>query len=170
MVAPYTGAWIEIYGNAVLPSFSISRSLHGSVDWNQNITSMYRMFSDVAPYTGAWIEISILSRKILNNRSRSLHGSVDWNLWLCLIQCWLHRSLPTRERGLKSFVGLICHTLHPVAPYTGAWIEIGHNANKIKKFDSRSLHGSVDWNAIFNCLNRRCEAVAPYTGAWIEIS
>ena len=54
MVAPFTGAWIEI-----------SRSLPTA----QGIR--------VAPFTGAWIEISIWLVTTQRNTSRSLHGSVD---------------------------------------------------------------------------------------------
>ena len=56
------------------------------------------------------------------------------------------KSLPTRERGLKSSTScrFSCGTV--VAPYTGAWIEI------------RNTH----------VLFIR-DIVAPYTGAWIEI-
>ena len=53
-VAPYTGAWIEIFGLLVLC---------------QQV--------GVAPYTGAWIEMEI-PPSILNGAcSRTLHGCVD---------------------------------------------------------------------------------------------
>ena len=54
IVAPYTGAWIEI-SNTIAPSGVIT----------------------VAPYTGAWIEINALSSSTLTVGGRSLHGSVD---------------------------------------------------------------------------------------------
>jgi len=53
-VAPFTGAWIEI-----------KRYLDGS------ITSM------VAPFTGAWIEIMMETILTLNLIRRTLHGCVD---------------------------------------------------------------------------------------------
>ena len=54
LVAPYTGAWIEI-------------TFVGEVE----------NFIEVAPYTGAWIEIadSIINRS--NSSCRTLHGCVD---------------------------------------------------------------------------------------------
>ena len=54
MVAPFTGAWIEI-----APS------------------TMIRYKRKVAPFTGAWIEIAKLNALTCNAISRSLHGSVD---------------------------------------------------------------------------------------------
>ena len=54
IVAPLTGAWIEI-----------------SYD-----TSVKRI-TEVAPLTGAWIEIMVNSAAGLLGRSRSPHGSVD---------------------------------------------------------------------------------------------
>ena len=54
MVAPYTGAWIEICVE-IAPS----------------------SLSSVAPYTGAWIEITFGPPIVIGCDSRSLHGSVD---------------------------------------------------------------------------------------------
>ena len=76
MVAPYTGAWIEISTTA---------------------STCRRTF--VAPYTGAWIEICTVGKT---------HPKM--------------KSLPTRERGLKS-----------------AREEMQKDIDK-----GRSLHGSVD--------------------------
>mgnify|MGYP001016895650 CR=1 FL=1 len=53
-VAPYTGAWIEI--------------VWGNPDHQGNA---------VAPYTGAWIEITCFQRVATVWQRRSLHGSVD---------------------------------------------------------------------------------------------
>ena len=53
-VAPFTGAWIEIF----------------------QYTSMENMVP-VAPFTGAWIEICRLSGDGGAPSGRSLHGSVD---------------------------------------------------------------------------------------------
>ncbi|WP_404351932.1 hypothetical protein [Caproicibacterium sp. XB2] len=57
-----------------------------------------------------------------------------------------HKSLPTRERGLKYLCKKQIHIVRGVAPYTGAWIEIAPQ-----------------------CLCNSFQYVAPYTGAWIEI-
>ena len=54
MVAPYTGAWIEIQHK-----------------------KLYNINKYVAPYTGAWIEIVEKSNKGFKWECRSLHGSVD---------------------------------------------------------------------------------------------
>ena len=55
-------------------------------------------------------------------------------------------SLPSRERGLKSYLELAELTEKYVAPFTGAWIEIALGV-EIPGLDH----------------------VAPFTGAWIEI-
>ena len=54
------------------------------------------------------------------------------------------KSLPSRERGLKSllFYPLCCLGL--VAPFAGAWIEIMLRPFFISVAGGRSLHGSVD--------------------------
>ena len=54
MVAPYTGAWIEIGVPEVVAEVIV-----------------------VAPYTGAWIEIELFESFDKMDKCRSLHGSVD---------------------------------------------------------------------------------------------
>ena len=100
LVAPFTGAWIEM---AIVSSDSA--------------------IANVAPFTGAWIEI---------------HRS-SWSLAGCLslpsrergLKCIGHAqkeperlSLPSRERGLKFYGDKGLGLAYPVAPFTGAWIEI----------------------------------------------
>ena len=58
----------------------------------------------------------------------------------------IYRSLPSRERGLKSVTSNYTTEAHLVAPLAGAWIEIA------RKF-----------------LQSFTSAVAPLAGAWIEI-
>ena len=53
-------------------------------------------------------------------------------------------SLPTRERGLKSLVPISQSTDTPVAPHAGAWIEIGDRAADYYNPRGRSPRGSVD--------------------------
>ena len=53
-VAPFAGAWIEIY-----------------------MLYFYRMTTKVAPFAGAWIEIQSLSHHQDTPARRSLRGSVD---------------------------------------------------------------------------------------------
>ena len=52
-------------------------------------------------------------------------------------------SLPSRERGLKYRMIERGHETARVAPFTGAWIEIGFGYFCAVKL-CRSLHGSVD--------------------------
>ena len=96
-VAPFTGAWIEILMLAI-PKAPFA----------------------VAPFTGAWIEISgivILSSDII---VAPFTGAwIEIRRWLSPLR--RQRSLPSRERGLKS----------DITPGVG-------------NEKSRSLHGSVD--------------------------
>ena len=77
-VAPYTGAWIEIFES----HFSFCKKI-------------------VAPYTGAWIEIGLLPTSITLMPVAPYTGA-----WI-EINCWkssnkfLKASHPTRVRGLK---------------------------------------------------------------------
>ena len=167
MVAPFAGAWIEILCQRWISCAEHCRSLRGSVDWNNGDETTWKKYC-VAPFAGAWIEINFVpgtyffEAKSLPSRERglkwfkiygvgrhgcrSLRGSVDWNY--------------ARKRGiLQAF---------PVAPFAGAWIEIGKVASIRKTSSCRSLRGSVDWNhlALFF---RTWKSVAPFAGAWIEI-
>ena len=63
------------------------------------------------------------------------------------ICCIILLSLPSRERGLKFLKKYFPSFQSPVAPFAGAWIEIGNKIN---------IH--------------HVYVVAPFAGAWIEIS
>ena len=155
--------------NTICKAFFVSqkcRTLHGCVDWNFNLKSGSGEQS-VAPYTGAWIEILVIISDL--NRAKVAPYTGAWiEIASSRASCFLITSHPTRVRGLK--LGLLWQplpsrrrTLHgcvdwnwclfacrigtAVAPYTGAWIEIGYDGLK-------------------DILN----VVAPYTGAWIEIA
>ena len=76
IVAPFTGAWIEIV------PFKLSLKLCNVAPFTGawiEICVAYRdmrVFS-VAPFTGAWIEIEQLPDQYPGRICRSLHGSVD---------------------------------------------------------------------------------------------
>ena len=53
-------------------------------------------------------------------------------------------SLPSRERGLKSYSAGLFAALFIVAPLAGAWIEIGKDTKEIVEELRRSPRGSVD--------------------------
>ena len=53
-------------------------------------------------------------------------------------------SLPSRERGLKLPLRGRLPVKDGVAPFTGAWIEIGLTQKQFAAEAGRSLHGSVD--------------------------
>ena len=64
-------------------------------------------------------------------------------------------------------VGSFCNC-SDVAPYTGAWIEIGMNDCPFGRLTVAPYTGA--WIQIVNLSpTRNNSGVAPYTGAWIEI-
>ena len=76
MVAPYTGAWIEITVgwedgmNATVAPYTGA--------WiEMQVQKRYWQCYGVAPYTGAWIEILIVASKTVLSTCRTLHGCVD---------------------------------------------------------------------------------------------
>ena len=101
------------------------------------------------------------------------------------------KSLPSRERGLKSICSGRKHTRPSVAPLAGAWIEIIRTAifhpfseslpsrERGLKYHVNLKHCPVSlvaplagaWIEIF-CVDpfRMCFRVAPLAGAWIEMS
>ena len=95
---------------------------------------------------GAWIEIIYKETKFKISRVAPLVGAwIEILYWgNHLFRVW---SLPSWERGLKSFYLLSCLECLNVAPLVGAWIEI-------------SLVNIMFFYT----------SVAPLVGAWIEIT
>ena len=77
----------------------------------------------VAPLAGAWIEMKIANNKLLAQKVAPLAGA-----WIEIARAvskgYLMRSLPSRERGLKSLIVTLGGRNLRVAPLAGAWIEI----------------------------------------------
>ena len=78
----------------------------------------------VAPFTGAWIEMPGWTRPSgitwsLPSRERGLKCTLLRSGQLSAV-----KSLPSRERGLKSHTVGAVRVGTPVAPFTGAWIEM----------------------------------------------
>ena len=85
---------------------------------------------------------------------RTLHGCVDWNnnsffSWPIII-----KSHPSRVRGLKYLFRPKHKNAWPVAPFTGAWIEITRLGKNPVPEACRTLHGCVDWNNLRSLLSR----------------
>ena len=76
MVAPYTGAWIEIL-QAIqkVKDWGVAPYTGAWIEIRTVLMSAISCL--VAPYTGAWIEISDNCPTHGCARRRSLHGSVD---------------------------------------------------------------------------------------------
>ena len=77
LVAPFTGAWIEIEGTEIEETW-----------WGQSHPSRVRglkshldcigpVVANVAPFTGAWIEIRNVNTTVYFYKRRTLHGCVD---------------------------------------------------------------------------------------------
>ena len=101
----------------------------------------------VAPFAGAWIEITrqnkhMLPKRSLPSRERGLKSRHRY------FKNRKSPSLPSRERGLKFLNHFhASYRQSSVAPFAGAWIEI-----------LNAIEFLVDF------------LVAPFAGAWIEIS
>ena len=165
-VAPFAGAT----GLKCFVSINIievtRRSLRGSVDWNfLNLITCERIF--VAPFAGAWIEIRETQKgtnmkKSLPSRERGLKSLLVYQDYLNFV------SLPSRERGLKCLWWLSCVPRHSRS-LRGS---VDWNIIIVAVFvvlPCRSLRGSVDWNASA-IPTVRYPNVAPFAGAWIEIA
>ena len=76
IVAPFVGAWIEIF-----TPFVIFLSLLSLPSWERGlkfpVPPEFQLQSLVAPFVGAWIEISFNHKLNPSPVCRSLRGSVD---------------------------------------------------------------------------------------------
>ena len=129
-VAPFMGAWIEIFDFYLYISFFWSRTLYGCVDWNMIKSNWSRIKSRRTLY-GCVDWNSRRIKKRIRKPSRTLYGCVDWNACQFL-------SLPTSRQ---------------VAPFMGAWIEIGSYWYVYEGIDSRTLYGCVDWNHVIGIVD-----------------
>ena len=76
IVAPFTGAWIEIHADITPRSREESLpSRERGLKYEPGHRTVVRR--RVAPFTGAWIEILIKELIWCDAPGRSLHGSVD---------------------------------------------------------------------------------------------
>ena len=79
MVAPFTGAWIEIIVMSIVAALVL-----------------------VAPFTGAWIEIWVHHSRRISFPVAPFTGAWIEMRWRSARQSGQYQSLPSRERGLKS--------------------------------------------------------------------
>ena len=76
MVAPFTGAWIEMICQSLRIGVREVAPFTGA--WIEIDVMIERIYhDDVAPFTGAWIEIRRWPRPVPTGRCRSLYGGVD---------------------------------------------------------------------------------------------
>ena len=77
-------------------------------------------------------------------------------------------SLPSRERGLKSFLTGTLKNSATVAPFAGAWIEIEEMEKLLSGQNVAPFAGA--WIEIKNvAVQNYGDVVAPFAGAWIEM-
>ncbi len=97
----------------------------------------------VAPLAGAWIEMIDIApgKKAIESLPSRERGLKSFGLPLFYRR---YMSLPSRERGLKYSRFVTTQLLSDVAPLAGAWIEIlfGPRPREVKH--RRSPRGSVD--------------------------
>ena len=145
-VAPFAGAWIEIYGicqwhnsrktSLPLRERGLKYSWNGfTIIWvmvapfagawiEMEIPNIFRhILKPVAPFAGAWIEILHSAHFPHTFTRRSLCGSVDWNSTLP----WIVGQMMSRS---------LCGSVD--------WNTF--NKTHTRTDNSRSLCGSVDWN------------------------
>ena len=122
IVAPYTGAWIEI------------ETPHES-----------GCPCRVAPYTGAWIEIgNLVLWALVHIRSPPIRGR---GLKYSILSPFVGRLLVAPYTGAWIEIETAVQpeeTAQAVAPYTGAWIEIEFPETIRKFLKGRPLYGGVD--------------------------
>ena len=75
-VAPFTGAWIEIFVHGRAPHNYYVAPFTGA--WIEiYLSALTTTDSLVAPFTGAWIEMLTLFIFVKTQTGRTLHGCVD---------------------------------------------------------------------------------------------
>ncbi len=76
MVAPHTGAWIEIVvEKSTSSSLLVAPHTGAWIEITGKIANINRCY--VAPHTGAWIEIQLTNDKTFKTESRTPYGCVD---------------------------------------------------------------------------------------------
>ena len=146
VVAPFRGAWIEIHHLLHFLPVPLVAPFRGA--WIE-ISSEYldNLDGTVAPFRGAWIEICFRGKVLigsawslpLGERGLKFHRKFrfTWNFMSLPLgerglkfvdgdmrAHWVP-SLPLGERGLKFNLKICLKLPHFVAPFRGAWIEIG---------------------------------------------
>ena len=121
-VAPYMGAWIEIWSLRMYKCVLLCRSLYGSVDWNPCGSVLINLIFGRSLYGSVdWNLLENGKFKIIEGRS--LYGSVDWNI---------SPKPKYKKNRCRSLYGSVDWNLY------GMFTAL--------KSLRRSLYGSVDWN------------------------
>ena len=104
-VAPFTGAWIEIFCALSRPAVALLSLPSRERGLKYNNLKNYNQRRNVAPFTGAWIEIACV----------------------CALFCGLVVA-PFTGAWIEIMCSPPMNTAYHVAPFTGAWIEIAVGA------------------------------------------
>ena len=141
-VAPFTGAWIEMARSRtrLWAGVSLPSRERGLKFWlgAMRTCTWTSLPSRERGLKSNMFDNGMPGKESLPSRERGLKSRLPHAL------SYGPASLPSRERGLK-WVGRheLC-TCRPVAPFTGAWIEILSSSIANIRAWCRSLHGSVD--------------------------
>ena len=117
------GAWIEIIISGIIFESVCVAPYMGAWIEIFNVAT-FEKDRIVAPYMGAWIEIWSAWKRILNQDESLPTWERGLKSYFLHIEELQSLSLPTWERGLKSQHWLVIAEVDNVAPYMGAWIEI----------------------------------------------
>ena len=141
-VAPFTGAWIEMLSLLLATPSGLSLpSRERGLKYQINAAMNPYPSSLPSRERGLKYESMVSMRKYrssLPSRERGLKS------YYGVTSGDFAQSLPSRERGLKYRRVRPAAPTWPVAPFTGAWIEIVWRCQADHGRQGRSLHGSVD--------------------------
>ena len=140
-VAPFAGAWIEIFRCfSDAPVFLSLPSRERGLKWVDILPVVKLLPSLPSRERGLKFDIVkpfLMFHVSLPSRERGLKS------WLTIHESYDAESLPSRERGLKLGDYNNDMNIIDVAPFAGAWIEI-FICLTAASIRSRSLRGSVD--------------------------
>ena len=125
------------------------------------------LINAVAPFAGAWIEMHrpLSCPQILRSLPSRERGLKSPTAPACTATC---PSLPSRERGLKSTLPRPKWQTAQVAPFAGAWIEMQTVNRKPPSIVSLPSRERGLKSVLIPVILILCK-VAPFAGAWIEI-
>ena len=186
-VTPCMGVWIETFDTNDFFCCSLSHTLYGCVDWNQESAGGQKSQQRHTLYGCVdWNLITFCKSSRI--RCHTLYGCVDWNFCFvyycsspCVTPCmgvwietsWVDKSI--EPDGVTPCMGvwietqnlLQAETMSRVTPCMGVWIETSKNGKNAAFSFRHTLYGCVDWNTLIFVKHLQ-RYVTPCMGVWIE--